>query len=373
MATTSNTTLLYFEASGGIAKWGKSGQSNQLQTFVGTGNSYSHWSGAIRLPRVHTSGSASQNATASGAIKLPKLRASGICGALGAVTLPSVTASGTATNPDLGRGALVLPKLKVSGHALAGYLAHGNITLPRVTATGLTGARGYITLPHVLASGTAKVETHASGAVRLPSVRAAGSGTLYSQSWRAAITLPSLRVCARAFGAILLPRITVSGSATNGSVVVRRSWAMNVQNNAVTEFPAYFFVRFMRWNNRHYGIGANGGLYLLEGDNDAGVAIPWAWETGVEDFGSPAQKGVKGLYFSGYFAPGMDVTLVTDRNERRVYSTLAPTTPDRRVYRVVTGKGVRTSVIGVGASSTKGGYFECERVAPKYDISGRNI
>lgn len=375
MANTSATQTLYFESTAGLAKFGKSGQTNQLLPLTGSGNSYLHGTGAVTLYSVTAAGSASQNPTGSGAIKLPSVLASGICGALGAVTLPSVTIAGSITNLDIARGALTLPRVKASGHALSGYLLHGDLRLPSVKASGFTGWAGAVKLTHVSASGTGRTDLHATGYIRLPSVHASGVGHLFADAWRGALVLPSLRIVPRMFGALLLPSVRASGNASSAALTAAlRSWAFNVEHKTVTEFPAYFFVRFLRWNNHHYGIGINGGLYLLEGENDAGVAIPWLFRTGQDDMGSPAQKGVSGVYVTGNIEAGAELTLIDDKKQRYTYRTHAPSAgSDQRVYRVVTGKGIRTCGVGIEMASTLGGYFEVDLIAPKFVVSKRNL
>lgn len=372
MPTTANLTMLYFDMTGGTIVHGHGGTLIFTPLTI-SGSAYTHWSGAVTLPSITASGSASFNPTGSGAVRLPSVLAVGYCGGTGDITLPSVTAAGAISIPNIGRGAITLPSVRASGHALAGYAAHGAIRLPSVLASGKCGARGAVTLPSVRATGAGRTDLHASGAIRLPSVRASGTGTLFANAWRGAIILPSLRVVARLLGNIVLPSVIASGHAVNGTVATQRSWAFNIHTGTVTEFPAFFFVRFFRWNNKHYGIGQNGGLYLLAGDTDAGAPIPWAFETGLDDMDSPAMKGIKGVYISGFIEAGAELTIIDDKKQRFTYRTHAPAAGDYRNYRVVTGKGIRTCNIGIAMASAVGGFFEIDNIAPKYDISKRNL
>lgn len=373
--STTNNILLYFEARGGTAVHGTSGQSNQLQLFTASGMGYSHWTGAISLHSILANGTMSKATTGSGALRLPMILASGEGGASGAVVLPLLVVTGEASNTISAEGAILLPSVVASGTALAGGMADGAMVMPSIRVTSRTGARGTAVLPSVLATGAGRTETHAFGALILPSVVASGAGSLFSQVAGGAIVLPSVRVCGQARGALILPSlIIVTGHASTGVAgMTTRTWAYNVNKNAVTEFPAFFFQRFFRWRNQHYGLGSDGALYLLEGETDAGVVIPWAFETGLDNMDSTAMKGVKGVYLDGLIEAGAELTLVTDEADRYVYRTHAPSVADRRNYRVVTGKGIRTCNIGVALSSTVGGYFEIDRIAPKYDISKRNI
>jgi hypothetical protein len=192
----------------------------------------------------------------------------------------------------------------------------------------------------------------------------------------AVIVLPKLTTGAQGRGSVIrLPRLVVLATATNAGADAHQTWVYNVKTNTVTQFNNYAFRAFVRWRDRYYGVGMDGGLYLLEnGDVDVASPIPWAFETGLDDMDSNAIKGISGLYVEGTIEKGATISIINDTKQRYTYSMYTPSAgSDQRAYRVITGKGIRTRNVGIAMASTVGGYVEVDQIAPKYVISKRNI
>lgn len=336
---------------------------------------YVQWRAALVLPKLSASGTMHVNPTMAGAMQLPRLIARGYGGATANLVLPALRVTAGITIPNILRGNLLLPTVTGGGTGLTGMLMSGALVLPTLSGVGYCGAKAALVLPKLIAGGAGKVAEHMTGAIMLPKLRSSGVGHRTSETMSGAIILPHLVIGQQVRNLpIVLPALLVHGSMTNVGVATAQAWVMNVKNKAVTKFTNFPFRTFVRWNNKYYGVGMEGGLYLLEGDTDAGAAIPWSWETGLDDMGSNAQKGVSGIYIEGTIEPGATITLIDDKKQRYVYPLHAVSAvADRRTYRVVTGKGIRTRNIGVGMASALGGFMEVNQVAPKLVVSKRNI
>jgi len=381
MSITSVNVTLKFESTAGAGSttgdthW-QSGQSNAAQAFQGAASQYAHMTAVIRLPKMDGSASMHSNPTASMAGRLPSMRVHAYGGATARVSLPAVRFSGGMTIPNIGRVTATLPLVQGSASALAGFTAQMVGALPHVSGVAYCGAKAVIRLPSMIVASHAFVGERGIGAIRLPKMTGASTGHRSSDTASAIIILPKLTTGAQGRGSVLrLPRLVVLATATTAGAAPSQTWAYNVSKNVVTQFSNYAFRAFVRWQDRYYGVGMDGGLYLLEnGDVDVATPIPWSFETGLDDMDSNAIKGVSGVYVEGTIEKGATLALVTDIKQRYTYDMKTPSAgSDQRVYRVVTGKGIRSRNIGIAMASTVGGYVEVDQIAPKYVISKRNI
>jgi hypothetical protein len=356
-----------------MANAGATLTGNALTFVQGSLNAGGSMRGTVTLPSVEARGAASQNPVGQGAVVLPSLSAKGYGGGNASISLLHVVASGSATVQEVARAALVLPSLQARGTALAGGMAEAALLLRSVVASGWGGATGRASLPSVAATGHAYVEEHAFAAIQLRALSAAGTGFTWSEVARGAIVLPALVAGDNGRGVIILPHMLAGGYATNNIAASTQAWVYNVKHGAVTQFTNFPFRVFVRWRNRYYGVGLQGGLYLLGDGTDAGDPIAWNFETGLDDMDNPAQKGVMGVYIDGLIAKGAELTLVTDTRARYTYELRTPVnSEDYRPYRVSTGRGIRTRSVGIAMSSTIGGDVTINQIAPEFVISKRN-
>lgn len=80
-------------------------------------------------------------------------------------------------------------------------------------------------------------------------------------------------------------------------------WVMNTDGERpLSEYQGFNFNSFAEIGGKYYG-AADDGLYLLEGDDDAGTPIDASIKTMMIDFGSSQQKRVRSAYL-GYTATG---------------------------------------------------------------------
>ena len=335
--------------------------------------------GAVTLRPVTTTGQMTSNPKATGVVVLPKVRMLGYGGGSGGVTLPKVTVGGGMTIPNLARAALTLPTPTLTMSMIVGGMASAALLLSALRVSSRTGGASQLTLGKLLVAGTATAQESATAALTLPKVTGSGTGFRWSEVASAHLVLPKVISGESGHAMIVLPRIAAVGIASNaGSVNTPVAWAMNIRTGAMTQFTNFPFRAFVCFQNKYYGIGLAGGLYLLDGDTDYAspdpTPIPWAFETGLNDMDNPAQKGVLGVYVDGVVEKGAELTVVTDTRARYAYTMYERSNhDDHRPYRVLTGRGIRTRNIGIAMSSTVGGYVEVDQIAPEYVISKRSI
>ena len=368
---------LYAEVTAGQGtgiRHASSGQTLQTLRFTVAGNTYAHASAQCTLPSLQGSGSMSKDAHASGSPRLPHpLVSTTRTGLKVKDTLPTLRGGGTGTNTIVANGACTLPSLTGAGTALAGYTMSGAGVLLALTGVGYSGARGVCTLPKLTGTGAGRYESHALAANILPKLQGLGVGHRSVDSARGACILPKLIAGQAVRVTCLLPKLRAAGTAQNGAALVTQAWAMNTSKGQMTQFTNFPFRCFVRFKDRHYGLGFDGNMYLLGGDTDATVPIAWQFKTGKSDLDSAAQKGIKGVYVDGVIGKGAELTIDTDTGSY-VYDMHSPTNAlDHSTYRIVTGRGIRTRNITLGMRSSIGNYCEVDSIAPKYDISKRNI
>lgn len=73
------------------------------------------------------------------------------------------------------------------------------------------------------------------------------------------------------------------------------AWVVNAATSAAWSYSNYGFNSFATFDGRHYG-AKDDGIYLLEGDTDAGAAIRARLRTGPMDFGTSSVKRPAAMY-----------------------------------------------------------------------------
>ena len=73
-----------------------------------------------------------------------------------------------------------------------------------------------------------------------------------------------------------------------------RTWAVNLDTGASSQYDGYGFNSFFERDGEYYGV-AEDGIYLLEGDTDAGAGIPALLEIGSSNYGIHKTKKSNGV------------------------------------------------------------------------------
>jgi hypothetical protein len=72
-------------------------------------------------------------------------------------------------------------------------------------------------------------------------------------------------------------------------------WVVNRETGASSQYEQYGFNSFFQRGDKYYGVAADG-IYLLEGNTDAGAAIDALIEVGRTNLGYTSEKRVSGVY-----------------------------------------------------------------------------
>lgn len=150
-----------------------------------------------------------------------------------------------------------------------------------------------------------------------------------------------------------------------------QGWAVNTESGAPTEYENFPFNSMCRLGQRYYGAG-EGGLFLLDGDNDDGDPIRARILTGEMDFDSPNLKRVERAYM-GYTTRG-DLALkviVTHAGKRTEYwyKAAALTSGERTETRVKLGEGMVSRYWQFELVNSGGADFEIDR----WDVDVRDL
>lgn len=124
----------------------------------------------------------------------------------------------------------------------------------------------------------------------------------------------------------------------------------------LTRYTNFPFTHIVRYRNSYFGV-AGDGLYLLDGTTDfdsaaptVPTAIPWAWKTGMDDFGKAEKKTVVSAYFAGRLGTNATVTLYPGEDTAQPYAYSVPRTTNAQNYRQKFGLGIKSRYFALGAS-----------------------
>lgn len=156
---------------------------------------------------------------------------------------------------------------------------------------------------------------------------------------------------------------------------VIQGWVMNAASQGFSEYQNFPFNSLVEANGRYYGMSADG-LYLLEGDDDAGEPIEAVVRTGLIDMGSHYLKGAHAAYV-GYTSTGQMVLKVvtTDQGQKTEWwYELNPATADEmRDGRVMLGRGLRARYWQFEIVNAAGADFDVDDVTLLYQVLNRRI
>jgi hypothetical protein len=272
---------------------------------------------------------------------------------VGTLPLPTLTASATV---DLGARAYLTTVTKYSLAAYGGGRAVGELSGYALTAGGLTDKVGKAVLkaprPTLVATGT--TDNVATVIGTLPALRAAPSAVVIKK----------------------LPRATLVAVGTTGAPAAYEAYSLtffdtrdgvDVAGTHYTDFP---FDRIVRFNNKYYGMKADG-LFELSGDTFDGAPIIAVVKTADTDFDTDMLKRPISLYFAGEIRADFRMTVTTAEIQDDQYTYRTADKTGARNYRVMFGKGVRARYIGYAFTNTNGGDFVLDDIAPEIAVLRR--
>ncbi|NIT14181.1 MAG: hypothetical protein GTN99_08085 [Candidatus Dadabacteria bacterium] len=160
-----------------------------------------------------------------------------------------------------------------------------------------------------------------------------------------------------------LPAMYMTGYILNGSTLIVTGWAANTETFDVANYTNYTYTKLGQFNGQSYGIKGDG-VYLLEGADDAGTAIPARFVTGFEDFGTENLKHMPYAYV-GYRADGC-LTVKTkidgEELERSYELARVSNTSGIKHARVKLARGVKSRYWQVGVENVEGADFEIDEL-----------
>lgn len=141
------------------------------------------------------------------------------------------------------------------------------------------------------------------------------------------------------------------------------TWVMNLGTQGTTNYTNYGFNSFALIGQRYYGAGPDG-IFVLDGDTDAGEPIRANWSVGELDFGTALQKTISHAYV-GMSAKGnlfMKV-LVGEGDEARAYVYKTRSfSQSLKQQRIVCGQGLKANYATIEFYNEEGADFEIDTV-----------
>jgi hypothetical protein len=137
-------------------------------------------------------------------------------------------------------------------------------------------------------------------------------------------------------------------------------WALNLETDASSRYQWGPFTSFARFQGKHYGV-SNEGVFLLEGDDDAGEPIQAFALLGVSDLEIEFKKRIKAAYLGIRSSGEMLLKVVVDE-EVFIYTVITSQQNVIRRERAVIGLGLYGNYWQFGIENADGVDFELESV-----------
>lgn len=150
-------------------------------------------------------------------------------------------------------------------------------------------------------------------------------------------------------------RFSATAAGDDGTEV----WVLNLKSGGSTRYTNYPFNSFARIGNQFYGAG-QGGLYLLDGPDDAGAEIASVIDLGRLDFGGSQKKTVAQCYV-GMSGEAPLLLSVDAEGATFVYPTRSYS-EHLQQQRVTLGKGIKSNYVGLELRNKDGADFEVDGV-----------
>ena len=195
--------------------------------------------------------------------------------------------------------------------------------------------------------------------------------------WNEDMTVATLISASKLVNAEMGEELSVAASMTTSELLnvimnsfVQAGFSVPVFNSAnnvwvVSEkgqssrYEGYEFNSFSKLGSRYYGMKADG-LYLLEGEDDAGAPIQASIGLGMMDFGTSALKRIANCYI-GLSSSGTAFLKVIANGEEYLYAARSDD-PYMATQRVDIGKGIRANYMTFELYNSNGCDFELNSV-----------
>lgn len=136
-------------------------------------------------------------------------------------------------------------------------------------------------------------------------------------------------------------------------------WVINDDTGASANYESYGFTSYAKFQDRYYGVKADG-VYLLEGDTDAGAPIRSSISLGRHDFGTTARKAIPNCYI-GLSSSG-DVFLKVVADDQTYFYKTVRSNDEMRTQRVQLGRGLKATHLVFEVYNEAGADFEIDSI-----------
>lgn len=267
-------------------------------------------------------------------------------------TVPMATLSASATVVNTLRLDAGLPRTTLAGFMTTGgaFRLDANVAVP--TLSSWTGAQLDGTVP--VATGFASAMFGGAFVLNasVPMATAEiGASSINLLSLSGTVPVASRDNWLAVAGTVPSAGVFASMSQVVATTTVAYNFTM--ANAAMTRYPAYPFTQVIRMGNTYYGVAPDG-LYELGGETDNGVAIPWSFETCMDDFKEPKKKTVASVFIGGKVPANMTVTTKTGDLPSGTDAHTTKATAVLRNHRQKLGLGRRSRFFAFGLSAPQG-------------------
>ena len=337
-------------------------------TSTAVGETFVVWGyAALTAPSATLRATVTTNNVNGGALSLSAPTLIGYGGATANLAAPTPALSITATAVGFGSATLAAPRAAVTAGATSTALANAALTFGNILGTysivGYSGAVCSVTLGKTTVDATGTTGAIGSAAITLPLYQLIASGTVQGLS-SADLLMPAAQLGSVGVAWLMAPSavLVAIGTATITAAVTYEAYSVNLNHKVipgvipvdeVTHYTNFPFDRIVRYKGSYFGVAADG-LYLLQGTTDHAAtptAIPWAWRTGISDFGSAQQKTVESAYFGGRLGAA-SISLYVGEASTQAYAYSTPAVSTAQNYRQVFGRGIKARYYALGAAGT---------------------
>lgn len=136
-------------------------------------------------------------------------------------------------------------------------------------------------------------------------------------------------------------------------------WVLNAETGASSRYDNYGFNSFGQLDGRYVGAKSDG-LYLLEGDDDAGLPIQAMVDFGKTDFGSSTLKSVPTAYLGAASNGKLVLKVIVEGAEH--YYTARDSSTQLQQQRIDLGRGLRANYFAFQLHNHAGDDFELDSI-----------
>lgn len=147
-----------------------------------------------------------------------------------------------------------------------------------------------------------------------------------------------------------------TSAAAPSTAAAGETWVLDLDSNSSRRYTNYDLTSYARIGGNYYGANASG-VFLLDGDTDAGTDIAAWFDPGRQDFNSTLRKRMEAAYITAGSPKPMKVTITDDAGNAYDYETRRAD-PEVKQQRFDVGRGLDGVYLGFKFANTEGAQFE---------------